>query len=156
VSRSGEKVKKGNPAMHSNSSVQALAENAKRMLDVIQLLGDHNWLKESKTHIKRIQRRLEAVSLAPAPILDPSIELEFYAIIESHPKLRQASQLVFKGELVDICKEGLAYYSELRRKRPLTSQELDQLSSVQEEYKRAVDELDQLREELLREDNGTT
>jgi len=140
--------------MDTNSNLHALMGNVKRMLTVTQQLGNHDWLNESKTQLKRLQRRLEAMSMAPVPILDASIESEFYAIIESHPKLRQASRLVFKEELVNICKEGLVYYSELRKTRSLTNIELDQLASVQKEYKRAVDELHQLREEWLMSDEG--
>ena len=137
--------------MDKLNSVLSLKHNVQRMLKALKLLGDHDWIEPSRRRLRKLYQRLGAMSLAPVPTLDPSVEGEFYAIVESHPKLRQASQLVFKEELVEICSEALASFAHVDKKRWPIGDELDRFLSVKREYEKANDELNQLRHELLAE-----
>jgi hypothetical protein len=135
--------------MAGTTGAKSLKDNVNRMLDIVSLLGDQDWVKEARARLRKLDQRLEVLSLVSRPTLDPRLEVEFYSLIESHPSLRLASRVVFQAELVEIFEQGLSYYAELRKKRQLTSHELEQLRRGEDEHRRATEELDQLRQELL-------
>ena len=138
--------------MRTTNSVLSLRQNVERMLNALKFLGDHGWVEERRDRLKKLHRRLGSLAIAPTPTLDPRLEVEFYAIIESHPKVRQASRWAFKQEEVEICTDALASYAETENERPLTSRESEYLRVVEEAYQRATEELEQLRQELLEDD----
>lgn len=138
--------------MGTINSVLSFRQNVERMLYALRLLGDHEWVEDRRDRLRKLHQKLGALAMAPTAMLDRRLEVEFYAIIESHPKVRQASRWVFKQELVEICAEGLAYYAELVKKRPLTSGESEALRRVEEEHQRATEEACQLLRELLEEE----
>lgn len=137
--------------MGTTNAVVSFRQNVERMLNALTMLEHHEWVEDSRWRLKKLHHRLDALMLSSTPTLDPGVEVEFYTIIESRPELRQVSRLVFAEELVEICRDGLAYYAELRKKRPLTSGELEQLRSVEGEYQRAIEELRDLRKQFQKE-----
>ncbi len=137
--------------MTTGQEALSLLNNAKRLLRTLGLKGARVWVKECRIRLERLCAELEAHSLTPNAESLSWLELEFYSIIETHPKVRQASMVVFKEEILEICEQGLESYRKIQQTRSLTEVESEQLRLVKEEHWKTTAERDSLLKKFLDE-----
>lgn len=134
--------------MPTSNQVTDLRRNVQRMSKALSLLPEDAELEDGQRRLSQLDERLRLLLLTPAARLDPGLELEFYAIIESHPRLQQLSEIAFQEELVELCREGLRHYTELEKNRRLTKDEQERLSQGNKVYLHETNKLEQLIQQL--------
>lgn len=134
--------------MSTPNQVASLLQTVQRMTHAMSLSAAYDGPEASQRRLVRLGERLQQLLLISLARLDPDLELEFYAVIESHPNLRQLYELVVQEDIVAICRDGLKYYAALQQKRPLTSREWELLSQGEDVCREEAKKLEQLREQL--------
>src|SRR6516164_3174572 len=111
--------------------VPSLSLNVRRLLQTLELHDCQEWLHPFKEKL----RFLEACLGRSAPQeAEAALAIEFCSIFESHPVLRASSKVVFAADLRDICEAGLAYWTDMEKRRELTAEEKEYLQVVRHRH----------------------
>jgi hypothetical protein len=135
--------------MSHDSEVERLLRNVTRMIQILAGLEDTSWVTQGRLALSQLAIQLDLSASDPQAVAAEALDRQFYLIVESHPRLRQAVQVVFQADLVDVCEEGLKYYARIRETRGLTQEEAECLLRVEENHRTSLQDYKRQQQEFL-------